>query len=128
MYISLYTLYFNNLKFIKNFLFSIFYKNFFLIKNYSLLFFKIKYSLIIYYNNNYFKYLKNIIFFLNNFLQGFCFKLTLEGKKFKFIINNFHVFSNKICLSYIFFQIYFSMIINSVSLQKNPRNILFFQQ
>ena len=85
MYISLYTLYFNNLKFIKNFLFSIFYKNFFLIKNYSLLFFKIKYSLIIYYNNNYFKYLKNIIFFLNNFLQGFCFKLTLEGKKFKFM-------------------------------------------
>lgn len=51
-----------------------------------------KYSLLIYYNDNYSKWLKNVITFLNNFLQGFCFKLVLEGKKFKFVINNFHVF------------------------------------
>jgi ribosomal protein L6P/L9E len=37
-------------------------------------------------------FFKSLTFFLYSLFKGFCFSLSLEGKRFKFLINNFFLF------------------------------------
>lgn len=92
MKISLYNYYFLNFKFLKNFFSVILFKCSFFLKECSFLLFKNNYLFIFISSKVQSKFIKEIYLYLLGFFKGYCFKIKLEGKRFKFLINNLFIF------------------------------------
>lgn len=88
MILTVYTLYHQNIKVISHkyvylTLLKNIKKNYFIFFKYKFIYFSICTDYILF---------KSISSFLYNLFKGFCYKLSLEGKRFKFLINNYFLF------------------------------------
>lgn len=92
MTILLYKSYFINFKVNKNFFISISINHLTYNKLFFFLLFKKKYFVYLFYTKAFNFFLTTLFKQILNFFKGFCFCLILEGKRFKFFINNFFIF------------------------------------
>lgn len=92
MLIFIFKSYINHFKGIKNFLISFSINNLKKKKKGFSLFFKKNFFFFSLHIKNYDLFFNYITKNLNTFFQGFCYRLTLEGKRFKFLINRLFIF------------------------------------